>query len=88
MTQNQIAYWNLQENARHNAMQEWETMRTNRANEAIKRETNRETQSYNTQKTAQGWVSTIIGGLKGLADSNKSMWDAGKSALPILSMLV
>jgi hypothetical protein len=38
MTQNQIAYWSLQENQRHNRAAEDETSRSNRAKET---ETNR-----------------------------------------------
>lgn len=36
MTQNQIAYWTLQETKRSNAVNEQERERTNRANEGIK----------------------------------------------------
>lgn len=40
MTQNQLTYWQNQENKRHNLATEKELSRTNRANENIKAETN------------------------------------------------
>nr|AVX53430.1 putative ORF1 [Marmot picobirnavirus] len=40
MTQNQIAYWNLQETIRANKAKERENTRSNKANEAIKTQTN------------------------------------------------
>lgn len=47
MTQNQIAYWTLQETKRSNQVKEAETQRTNKANEGIRQQTVDETNRSN-----------------------------------------
>lgn len=47
MTQNQIAYWTLQETKRSNQVKEAETQRTNKVNESIRQQTVDETNRTN-----------------------------------------
>lgn len=65
MTQNQIAYWTLQETKRSNQVKEAETQRTNKANESIRQqnvdETNRtnlvneQIKQFTADKQAKRW---------------------------------